>query len=282
MNSCFPAVAIEEPILSWGDDDGIDASDNIADNSPGSQENASPHTPIQHQTQTPSVGSSNSKTKSANRRSTSFPRQTNTLMSWVTPSPRQPSLNASTANMQRSPTELHHYIELLAPPSLDASVPLSTTYRPHLDPLPTTPTASSERPISAASNTPAERTAYKLAKQLRNFQGCSHEQHQEADQLHHQHHQRQDVHSKCSSMQEVTSILRGTHGTVPLPDVLSSAKLMKPMDLGGVDCQAVFEGTSPLSAPEDAATRDENLPRNLVEWLVSLSQNPTLVIQWYA
>ena len=40
---------------------------------------------------------------------------------------------------------------------------------------------------------PTERTAYKLAKQLRTFQGCTHEEHAEADRLHQEHHQRSDV-----------------------------------------------------------------------------------------
>jgi hypothetical protein len=39
--------------------------------------------------------------------------------------------------------------------------------------------------------------------------------------------------------------------------------LMKPADFDGLDCKAVFEGTSPSAAPEEIGTRDENLPRNL-------------------
>jgi hypothetical protein len=45
--------------------------------------------------------------------------------------------------------------------------------------------------------------------------------------------------------------------------VLRSSKLIKPMDFGGLDCQAVFEGTSLLAAPKDVGTRNEKLPRNL-------------------
>lgn len=40
-------------------------------------------------------------------------------------------------------------------------------------------------------------------------------------------------------------------------------KLLKPMDFGGLDCKAAFEGTSPSAAPNDMGTRDENLPMNL-------------------
>jgi hypothetical protein len=45
-----------------------------------------------------------------------------------------------------------------------------------------------------------EQTAIKLAKQLQSFQGCTHEQHQEADRLHQEHYQRLDVHSECLSL----------------------------------------------------------------------------------
>lgn len=102
-----------------------------------------------------------------------------------------------------------------------------------------------------------------LAKQLRHFQGCTHEQHREADKSHQEHHRRPDVHSKCSSLQQINNILRGNHQDTPLPDVLSSAKLMKPMAFDDLDCQAAFEGTSISAAPEDIGTRDENLPMNL-------------------
>ena len=118
-------------------------------------------------------------------------------------------------------------------------------------------------PNATASPAPTERTAFKLAKQLRNFQGCTHEQHREADQSHQEHHRRPDVHSKCSSLQQISDILRGNHRDTPLPDVLSNAKLMKPMDFGGLDCQAAFEGASTSAAPEDVGTRDEKLPMNL-------------------
>ena len=38
---------------------------------------------------------------------------------------------------------------------------------------------------------------------------------------------------------------------------------MKPMDFGGLDYQAAFEGTSASAVPEDIRTCDEDLPRNL-------------------
>ncbi|KAL5344208.1 hypothetical protein ACLOAV_010826 [Pseudogymnoascus australis] len=58
-------------------------------------------------------------------------------------------------------------------------------------------------------------------------------------------------------------LFRGSYnGGTPLPDVLSSPKLMKATDLRGVNCQAAFEGTSP-QAVEDSETRNEGLPHNL-------------------
>jgi hypothetical protein len=266
--SCLSANnPIEEPILSWGDDS-FEASDtsNIAEDISRSQENVLlSYTPVQRPVPTPSTPSSNQSNKSANSRRITFPPQKNTLKSWVKLLPQRPPPNASTSIMQRSPIKA-----LLVCTENAASPSPSVIGTPLPDPPPATSSAQGERPTPANSTTPAapttppEKTVLKLAKQLRNFQGCSYEQHQEADQLHHERHQRPDVHSKCSSLKEITTILRGNHGPVPLPDVLGSAKLLKPIDLNGIDCQAAFEGSSPLSAPEDAAaTGDEKLPRNL-------------------
>ncbi|KFY69396.1 hypothetical protein V496_00281 [Pseudogymnoascus sp. VKM F-4515 (FW-2607)] len=54
-----------------------------------------------------------------------------------------------------------------------------------------------------------------------------------------EHHERPDVHSRCSSIADITPLVRGSYnGGTPLPDVLGSAKLMKATDFRGVDCQA--------------------------------------------
>jgi hypothetical protein len=71
------------------------------------------------------------------------------------------------------------------------------------------------------------------------------------------------MYSKCSSLYEITIVLYRNHGGTPLLDVLSSSKLIKPIDFGELDYQAAFEGTSTLAAPEDIRTRDEKLPMNL-------------------
>jgi hypothetical protein len=111
---------------------------------------------------------------------------------------------------------------------------------------------------------PSERTAFKLAKQLRHFQGCTHEQHCKADAEHHEHHLRADVHSACSSLPTITALLSsGQHGCIRMPDVLSNPKLMKPTDVRGVDCKSIFEGTSLAALPEEAGTSDEGLPHSL-------------------
>ena len=282
LRSCLSTVAsLEEPLMMW-DNDSIAASNtsNRPENMKRSQENpVVVQTPTQEKSPSLQLSiKSGSKRNSSSRRSSSFPSQTNNLMSWVKPLPQRPPANPNDVSpspvTSRSPanasSSLFRSNESLVTSAPTVSMIQSAQAPQASHPLPAARAASSATTADvttsaspAVSPAPAEPTAYKLARQLRNFQGCTHEQHHEADQLHQDHHRRPDVHSKCSSLQEITTILRGNHGTIPIPDVLSSPKLMKPMDLGGVDCQAAFEGTSPSSAPEDVGTRDENLPRNL-------------------
>jgi hypothetical protein len=186
----------------------------------------------------------------SSRRSTPLPAQSNTLLSWLQFPPENPSTNRSLSELavQKSPS-----IILPSPPHHPVC-PSS--------PNPTRPTTQITPPRrgSTTSPDPSERTALRLATQLRHFQGCTYEQHDEADGLHQEHHQRPDVHSACSSLREITMLLRGDDGEgTPLPDVLGNPKLMKPADLRDVNCRSAFEGTS----PEDIGTPDENLPRNL-------------------
>jgi hypothetical protein len=277
QRSCSSQVAsVDEPIMTW-DNDSIAASN--TSNRPASiqrsPENTVPlQTPTQHRS--PPLPSSNrtSSKGSTSRRSTSFPAQNNNLLSWMKPLARRSPTNSTSSPPATegppsdAPSSPFRRIESIAPSSLAESV-ICTTPAPAI-PTPTparTPGATASpdvaAPDAAASPAPTERTTFKLAKQLRNFQGCTHEQHRKADQSHQEHHRRPDVHSKCSSLQHISDILRGNHRDTPLPDVLSSAKLMKPMDFGGLDCQAAFEGTSTWAAPEDIGTRDEKLPMNL-------------------
>lgn len=158
-------------------------------------------------------------------------------------------------------------VEIPASPTLDpfiinnASPPVSPVSTSISSPIGTpTPVPT---PTATASPVPRERTAIRLAKQLRSFQGCTHEQHQEADRSHQEHHQRPDVHSECSSLQQITTILRGGYdGGTPLPDVLKSERLMKPVDFHGLDCQAAFEGSSPSFAEADRLPRSLCLPQH--------------------
>jgi hypothetical protein len=126
--------------------------------------------------------------------------------------------------------------------------------------------AQSTSGASELATPPTERTAYKLAKQLRNFQGCTHEEHEEAERKHQSHHEQPDVHSVCENLEHITRLLRGVHnGGRPLPDVISNPEMMRkrsPLPQG-LDLKAAFEGTSPTAYPEDAGTRNENLPRSL-------------------
>ncbi|KAF2175411.1 hypothetical protein K469DRAFT_610840 [Zopfia rhizophila CBS 207.26] len=199
--------------------------------------------------QTPNQRSSLSQppsNRTGSRPSTSFPAQRNNLLSWIQPLPGEPPSNqvSSQPVMQKSP-------------SITSSSPLHpATYPERSVPARSIPNTASPAPATAASTTtspePLERTAFKLAKQLRRFQGCTHEQHNEVERLHQEHHQRPDVHSACSSIRQITTLLRGEYnGGTPLPDVLSSPKLMKPADVRSLDCQSAFEGTSTSAFPED-------------------------------
>ncbi|OBT54138.1 hypothetical protein VE04_06764 [Pseudogymnoascus sp. 24MN13] len=191
------------------------------------------------------------------RQGPSFPVQKNTLLSWM-----NPSVNVSPTSQapSTSPT--------VAVPS--PSVQPRESPSPNKAEFPIVPTECpiSEMPDDVLSPTPpanlnlGERTAFKLAKQLRGFQGCTHAQHREADRKHEEHHQRPDVHSECSSILEITSLIRRSRGA-PLPDVLSSITLMKAVDYQGADCQAAFEGTNSQASPEESPSRNDGLPQNL-------------------
>ena len=80
-----------------------------------------------------------------------------------------------------SPSPAQSVIETpaAANPTLAANVPPVPSPAPELAAIPD-PRAPRD---ATASPAPTERTALKLAKQLRNFQGCTHEQHCEAVQV---------------------------------------------------------------------------------------------------
>ena len=229
-------------------------------NAPRSNDNSNSITP-----QSASSGKQSRRSKSA-----SFPAQKNTLLSWV-----RPGLDT---------TAKHPPATRCLPPSFPSLLPLPQPLygREQAEALPTTPPLAAD-PIPGEVPTPArprvlhdgldptntdsplpERTALQLAKQLRKFQGCTHEEHAEAERKHQAHHQRPDVHSECFSIPGITSMLRGSHaGGRPLPDVFSNSKLMRATDIPGADCQAAFEGTSVKAALGDAEAREQELPRNL-------------------
>ncbi|KFY82520.1 hypothetical protein V500_10489 [Pseudogymnoascus sp. VKM F-4518 (FW-2643)] len=198
------------------------------------------------------------------RQGPSFPVQKNTLLSWM-----NPSVNASPTSRapSTSPTVAVPSPSLQpreAPNPIEAEFPIVPTECPIGEMPEPTPQVSSDVPSPAppANPNPGERTAFKLAKQLRGFQGCTHAQHREADQKHEEHHQRPDVHSECSSISEITSLSRGSR-QAPLLDVLSSTSLMKAIDYQGADCQAAFEGTNSRANLEESPSRNDGLPQNL-------------------
>ena len=86
--------------------------------------------------------------------------------------------------------------------ALSSSVPPSRLATPALTLAPPLTPAAAAPVLAILLSSPlpllalAESTALKLAKQLRNFQGCTHEQHHEADQRHQEHHQRPNIHSE--------------------------------------------------------------------------------------
>ena len=259
QRSCFLNFGeIDEPIL--GDDQSVGALDgpNRSVDIQGSIESGAPYqAPTQYVSPSLQPSNKSSSNKGTSRRSMPFPAQWNNLLSWVKSLPGRPPSNlssptpilASIRNVSPSPFRLvENFVPSIAAQSV-RDVP----------PAPSTPIRA-PAPAVSVSPAPTERTAFKLAKQLRHFQGCTHEEHHEADQLHHKHHQQPDVHSECSSLQQITALLSGSHiGGTPLPNVLSNPKLMKPGDYNGLDCQAAFEGV----APEDIGTRNEKLPKNL-------------------
>ena len=241
----------------------------------------SPQTPCQRS----SLSSVPSSTRDGRRKT--FPAQSNTLLSWVKPTSRQSSEGSNTPLQPTQPPPIHSTPPTLPPsPSCGTSRPLQLPNSSHTQPAAQgTPATTSPSPFVRLQNDdvpspggaraapaaqptpptpPTERTAYKLAKQLRNFQGCTHEQHSAADRLHHEHHQRPDVHSACSSLHEITTLLCGDYaGGPPLPDVLGSPRLMEPADVRGVDCRSAFEGMRTAGLSNDVRTGSENLPRNL-------------------
>lgn len=246
--------------------------------------------------QTPSQRSSISSTRSNTRGGrcrTAFPAQSNTPLSWVSHARRQ--LHESSNVPRPAQRSLIHSTPQPLPPFSNRSTPRlpqlcnsSSTPQPvaqgtaaAASPLPLTPTHLRDGPDLVVTQTaspaqatlrggspptpPTERTAYKLAKQLRNFQGCTHEEHADINKQHQEHHQRSDVHSACMLFEKITRLISGAHNRgTPLPDVLSNPKLMKSFDLPeGIDLQAAFEGTSTTAFPEDVGTSNEKLPQNL-------------------
>jgi hypothetical protein len=198
------------------------------------------------------TSSSHSSGRSSRNQST-FPAQTNNLLSWLQPAAtRSPASHVLPQPANQRPPNT----------GLSGHPTRSSANRTPPNGTPPCRTVSREGGLIPELR---NSTAVKLAKQLRNFQGCTHEQHQEADQQHQAHHQRPDVHSACSNLQQITQLLRGDYeGGTRLPDVIGNPKLMKPADLpAGLDCRSAFEGTSPQASPQDAGTPDENLPRNL-------------------
>ncbi|KAF2844277.1 hypothetical protein T440DRAFT_523630 [Plenodomus tracheiphilus IPT5] len=245
-------------------------------------------TPTSSSLRTPDQQSATPSRSTGRKRTRPFPTQSNTLMTWLSPTPAAPTArsNPPPLPIEQAPTPDPAPILLCPtnpisnatnvaipmPISLFPSRPkrVATSLPTPIAPPPTAtlPTATPPMPTATPHNPspdPAESTAYKLAKQLRGFQGCTHKQHNEAEGLHQAYHQRVEVHSACSSLPQITSLIRGDYARgTPLPNVLSNPKLMQPADLpAGLDLPGAYEGISVRAFPEDAGTPDEHLPRRL-------------------
>ncbi|KAH6702793.1 hypothetical protein BKA61DRAFT_646779 [Leptodontidium sp. MPI-SDFR-AT-0119] len=240
QRSCFLHLSFEDGPIMWDNNSVIasDHSNRLADID-RARENAvpsqAPQTPAQRSL--PLLQPS-SRSSASSGRSKSFPAQKNNLLSWMNVLLSRPSVNSngSTLARQRRPSDSSPSPALSVIQTAAATNPAPAAHvPPGLSPRPE-PAAIPE-PIAprdaVASPVLTERTALKLAKQLRNFQGCTHVQHHEADRLHQEHHQRPDI----------TGVLRGNNRAAPLPDVLRSPKLMKPADINGLDYRAAFEGS---------------------------------------
>ncbi|KAH9208129.1 hypothetical protein DL95DRAFT_468027 [Leptodontidium sp. 2 PMI_412] len=270
QRSCFLHLSFEDGPIMWDNDSVIasDHSNRLADID-RSRENAvpsqAPQTPAQRSLP---LLQSLSRSSASSGRSKSFPAQKNNLLSWMNVLPSRPSVNSNGSTLARqrrpsdsSPSPALSVIQIAAAtnPAPAAHVPPGPSPRPEPAAIPE-PIAPRD---AVASPVLTERIALKLAKQLPNFQGCTHVQHHEADRLHQEHHQRPDVHSECCSLGQITGVLRGNNRAAPLPDVLRSPKLMKPADINGLDYRAAFEGSDVPAAPDGTEARDEHLPKNL-------------------
>ena len=175
----------------------------------------------------------------SSRRGTSFPTQRNTLLSWMKPITVVDS-NSTSPISRPSPS-----IAISTPTTSDLYQPAGSVEAPPPVPSRKPPLGQSPQPavqqeprsaqsahIANPSPDQLESTSSKLTKQLRKVRWCTHEQHTEADRQHEEHHQRRDVHSECSSIPDITSIVKGLHnGGIPLPDVLKSPRLMRFTDI---------------------------------------------------
>jgi hypothetical protein len=218
----------------------------------------------------PTVGTGNARrqasivSESSTRRripQKSFPVQKNTLLSWVQAAPQRAAMNShqqgaaellqsapvhpTSAPGTRSDDTTYDHNEHCGQESVGAET-RGSPCRQRATTSDSTPRAQDARPpsIDSASGARNKGTAFRLAKQLRTFQGCSYEQHADAQRTHHLHHEREDVHPSCSSLQQITQLVRGIgEGRTPLPDVLRNEKMMAPNDLpANLDLRAVFEG----------------------------------------
>ena len=179
-------------------------------------------------------------------------------------------------------------IEILDAPPPDTALPTSSSASSPITPPRAASTSPSEEAVEAEAKPlleaeseaeseseseaepepePDNQTGYKLAVQLRNFQGCTHEEHIAAEQDHQAHHQHPDVHPTCSRLSDITKLISGQQdGSMPLPDVLSASEFLTAYSdpVPGLDLKAAFEGVpSQNTYPSPEGVPERLLPPSL-------------------
>ncbi|KFZ00540.1 hypothetical protein V500_01019 [Pseudogymnoascus sp. VKM F-4518 (FW-2643)] len=142
-----------------------------------------------------SPGSQPQSSGSKGKRSVSFPVQKNNLLGWMKPGVNTVRVPSTPPQLPQLPQEQEQEQECLPVEIENHATPMTPTAAqraPINDLTARAPQPSSHAPSPSTNNHPQERAAFKLAKQLRKFQGCTHEQHQQADRNHQEHHQRPD------------------------------------------------------------------------------------------
>jgi hypothetical protein len=207
--SCFStAASVDECIVTLGNDS---IAVSTTSNRPVSIQRSCEstvllYTPGLKKTPSPQSLNRSISKHSSGKGSKSFLSQKNNLMTWVTSSPEQQPTDITYTPLPATVLPSPHNVPSLSPcqseslaldvhsapnPPISSRIPAPAPAAPHTPaprPFEPHPSVGPATTANAETSTPAEWTAIKLTKQLQNFQGCTHEQHDEADWLYQEHH----------------------------------------------------------------------------------------------